>query len=171
MGRLNPRNPQNIVAIYQHDRYSSGAAKGNVSSASFDGGLTWTQVPLPADTVCTGGKYDRATDQPAGVKVLRVESGLFFANTDSVRARVRAHASGEGVRAIVLDAATMPFVDVSAVRMLEELADELERRGVRLLVARDIGQVRDVLRRAGGDADLTRLYPTIDAAVGAALAN
>ena len=59
---VNPVNPQNVVAIYQQDRYSSGAAKGNVSSASFDGGQTWTQVPVPADTVCTGGKYDRATD-------------------------------------------------------------------------------------------------------------
>jgi hypothetical protein len=59
---VNPLNQQNVVAIYQQDRYSSGAAKGNVSSASFDGGQTWTQVPVPADTVCTGGRYDRATD-------------------------------------------------------------------------------------------------------------
>lgn len=60
---VNPRNPANVVAVYQQDRYSNGGAKGNVSSASFDGGLTWTtQRPIPADTVCTGGKYDRASD-------------------------------------------------------------------------------------------------------------
>ena len=60
---VNPANPLNVVAIYQQDRYSNGGSKGNVSSASFDGGLTWTtQRAVPADTVCTGGKYDRASD-------------------------------------------------------------------------------------------------------------
>jgi hypothetical protein len=59
---VNPTDADNIVAIYQQDRYSNGGSKGNVSSASFDGGVTWTQVAVPADTVCTGGKYDRASD-------------------------------------------------------------------------------------------------------------
>jgi high affinity sulfate transporter 1 len=103
-----------------------------------------------------------------GVKVLRVEGGLFFANDEAVRARVREHAAEEGVKAIVLDAETMAFVDVSAVRTLAELREDLDRAGVRLLFARDIGQVRDVLRRAG-DAELAHIYPTIDAAVEAAL--
>jgi hypothetical protein len=59
---VNPTDPLNIVAVYQQDRYSNGGSKGIVSSASFDGGLTWEQVAVPADTVCTGGKYDRASD-------------------------------------------------------------------------------------------------------------
>lgn len=59
---VNPILPGNLVAVYQQDRYSNGGSKGTVSSASFDGGLTWTQRSVPADTVCTGGKYDRASD-------------------------------------------------------------------------------------------------------------
>jgi len=59
---VNPTDPLNIVAVYQQDRYSNGGSKGITSSASFDGGLTWHQVAVPADTVCTGGKYDRASD-------------------------------------------------------------------------------------------------------------
>ena len=59
---VNPTDSDNIVAIYQQDRYSDGGAKGNVSSASFDGGLTWTQRAVPADTRCTGGQFDRASD-------------------------------------------------------------------------------------------------------------
>jgi hypothetical protein len=59
---VNPTDEDNIVAMYQQDRYSNGGAKGNVSSASFDGGETWTQVAVPADTVCTGGQFDRASD-------------------------------------------------------------------------------------------------------------
>jgi hypothetical protein len=59
---VNPTNNANVVAIYQQDRYSNGGSKGNVSSASFDGGLTWRQVAVPADTLCTGGRFDRASD-------------------------------------------------------------------------------------------------------------
>jgi hypothetical protein len=36
-------------------------------------------------------------------------------------------------------------------------------------VARDIGQVRDVLREAGADAPLVRVHPTIQDAVDAVL--
>jgi hypothetical protein len=59
---VNPTDPENIVAIYQQDRYDNGGAKGNVSSASFDGGVSWAQVAVPADTVCTGGQFDRGSD-------------------------------------------------------------------------------------------------------------
>jgi anti-anti-sigma factor len=83
--------------------------------------------------------------------VLRVESGLFFANAESVRAKVRRAAREEGTKAIVLDAETIPFIDVSPARMLNELADELKRDGVRLLLARDVGQVRDVVGKTDGD--------------------
>ena len=103
-----------------------------------------------------------------GVVVLRVESGLFFANAETVRARVRAAASEQGTSTVVLDAETIPFIDVSAARMLDELAGDLKRDGVRLLLARDVGQVRDVLRTTGGDISREHVYPTVRAAVDAA---
>jgi sulfate permease, SulP family len=105
-----------------------------------------------------------------GVKVLRVEGGLFFANADAVRARIRDQAAAPGVRAVVLDAETIPFVDVTGARMLAALAEELGRRDVLLLVARDVGPVRDVLRRSGADPATRHLYPTVAAAVDAARA-
>jgi sulfate permease, SulP family len=43
-------------------------------------------------------------ERVAGVVVLRVESGLFFANADHVREAIGRHASEEGVHAVVLDA-------------------------------------------------------------------
>jgi len=100
-----------------------------------------------------------------GVAVLRPEAGLFFANADYVRNRIRAHA--ETATTIVLDAESMPYLDVSAVRMLAELAEDLRQRGVELVVARDVGQVRDVIRRAGEESAV-RVYPTVEAAVEAA---
>ncbi|WP_203237633.1 SulP family inorganic anion transporter [Streptomyces sp. CdTB01] len=103
-----------------------------------------------------------------GVVVLRVEAGIYFANAERIRSEARGAAAREGVRAVVIDAETVAFVDVSAVRMLDSLAEELEDLGVRLLLARDVGQVRDVLRTAEARSELRRVYPTVRAAVEAA---
>ncbi|MGH2583556.1 MAG: SulP family inorganic anion transporter [Dehalococcoidia bacterium] len=100
-----------------------------------------------------------------GVAVLRVEGGLFFANADTVRDVIRQHAAENGTKAVILDAAAVPAVDVTAAKMLAELAADLERDGVTLAIARDIGQVRDVLRGAGASDALAHVYPSVQAAV------
>ncbi len=114
------------------------------------------------------GQYGDRSQHPeraevAGVKIVRVESGLFFANAEAVRSQIRAAAGVPGTRAVVLDAESMPFVDVTAAKMLVELADDLDRGGVSLVMAKDIGQVRDVMRTAFGDRPA--LYPDVAAAV------
>jgi SulP family sulfate permease len=52
--------------------------------------------------------------------------------------------------------------------MLAELTQSLERQGVRLLVSRQIGQVRDVVGQAATDTAPDGVYPTVRAAVQAA---
>ncbi len=101
---------------------------------------------------------------PPGIEVLRVESGLFFGNADFVRTHVRTLAASKGAKAVIIDAETVPFVDVTSVKMLYELAEELSRSGVRLGLAKDIGQVRDLLPGSdeGGSVEI---YDTIDEAV------
>ena len=59
----------------------------------------------------------------------------------------------------------MPFIDVTAAQVLDQVARELRADGVRLVIARDIGQVRDVLHTAPGDSILDASYPTVDEAV------
>ena len=103
---------------------------------------------------------------PDGIVVVRVESGLFFANAEFVRARLRAAAATPGTNAVIIDAETIPAIDVTAVQMLIEVTDELRERDVDLVLAHDIGQVRDLLpsdERGTGPA----LYPSIDAAIAA----
>lgn len=110
--------------------------------------------------------------RPSGVTVLRVESALFFANADLVRRTIREHARDDDVRAIVLDAEVIPFVDITAARMLSDTADDLRDRGTALLFVHDVGQVRDVLRSVVGESpELQTVYPTIDAAIAAAAAD
>ena len=100
-----------------------------------------------------------------GVAVLRVEARPVLRQR---RHRPRRHPRPRrrpGTRAVVLDAETAPFIDVTAARMLVLLTGDLRRSGVELVIARDVGQVRDVLRRAGTDAPLPRAYPTVRDAV------
>ena len=97
--------------------------------------------------------------------VLRIEGSLYFANAENVRARIVDAAGDEGVGAVILDAETIPFVDVTAARMLVAAHDELRANGVRLVLARAVGQVRDILGCITDDRDLTRSYATIAAAL------
>jgi sulfate permease, SulP family len=101
-----------------------------------------------------------------GIAVLRPEGGIFFANADQVRHQLLAAAGATGTRALVLDAEAVPYVDVTAATMLADLDRDLRRQGVELHVAHNLGQVRDVLRRAG--VALPQVHPTVEAAVHAA---
>lgn len=96
-----------------------------------------------------------------GVAVLRIEGGLYFANTEYVHDRVADAARAEGVRGVVLDLRAVPFVDATAARMIERLARDTAARGTALAVARGLGQVRDLLHLTGV------LYPSVEEAVAA----
>jgi hypothetical protein len=67
---------------------------------------------------------------------------------------------------VIIDAETIPFVDITSVRMLDELGENLASSGVRLALAKDIGQVRDLLPPERGSGNV-EVYDTIDEAVAA----
>jgi sulfate permease, SulP family len=117
----------------------------------------------------SGGQWADVAHHPEdqtvpGVTVLRVESGLFFGNADHVHAVIQA-AAGDGVRAVVLDCETMPSIDVTGARMLIQLAADLPHRQVRLVLAGEIGQVRDMLAAVGGRDGALEYHRTVEEAV------
>ena len=60
---------------------------------------------------------------------------------------------------MIVDAETTPFVDVSGARMLVATHEELRSAGVRLVLARAVGQVHDVLGCVTDERDLTAVVP------------
>ncbi len=102
-----------------------------------------------------------------GVVIVRLDGALFFANADGVAAEIRAHAKEPEVRAVILDAESIPFMDISAVRVLATTSTDLEGDGVRLVIAHDIGQVRDFLRVGDAPRLNDSVYATVQAAVDA----
>lgn len=64
---INPVNPQNLVGVWQQDRWSNGGAQGVLAAFSTDGGQTWTPRQAPfsrcsGGNTLNGGDYARATD-------------------------------------------------------------------------------------------------------------
>jgi hypothetical protein len=58
----NPRDPRNVVGIFQQDRWSNGGARGLSATYSRDG-KHFTQIPLPYSHCAPGGlNYQRASD-------------------------------------------------------------------------------------------------------------
>jgi hypothetical protein len=64
----NPKHPDNLIAVWQQDRWSNGGANGNLTAYSFNSGRSWT-LPTPppfsrcaGGTPANGGDYERATD-------------------------------------------------------------------------------------------------------------
>jgi hypothetical protein len=59
---VNPTDSNNIIGVFQQDRWSNGAARGLAAAVSTDGGQKWTTVALPFSTCAGGLDYTRASD-------------------------------------------------------------------------------------------------------------
>ncbi len=72
-----------------------------------------------------------------------------------------------GTRLVVVDASTISDIDVTAGRMLGELQEELAARGVRLVVAEALRDVRELLVGDELKVDFTAadMYDTVDEAI------
>jgi MFS superfamily sulfate permease-like transporter len=109
-------------------------------------------------------RYPEATTDP-GVLAYRFDAPLFSANAGTFRSRAQALlAAHPDARWFVVDASVVSDVDATAARMLRELADDLERRGVGLVFVEVLGGVQDLLDRYGL-GDRIRVYDTADDAV------
>jgi anti-anti-sigma regulatory factor len=89
---------------------------------------------------------------------------------ESLNAAVEDTATRDGTQAVVLDCETKPFVDVTATRMLNQLAADLQRQGVRLILAGKIGQVRDMVAAVSDHGQTLEYHRTVQEAVNAARA-
>lgn len=111
-------------------------------------------------------RHPEAASAP-GVVVVRPESGLAYINADNVRAEVLAAIDDapSPVHRLVIDASAVPTVDLTAATMLAHLDAEVAARGITLVVAGDVGQVRDLLRHSEASRLESAAASTIDDAV------
>jgi high affinity sulfate transporter 1 len=89
--------------------------------------------------------------QVPGLVVYRYDSPLFFANADDFRRRALAavDAAPQPVEWLLLNTEANVEIDITAIDALDDMRDELERRGVVLALARVKQDLRDVLAPSG----------------------
>jgi sulfate permease, SulP family len=84
---------------------------------------------------------------------------------EAVRRAIIEHADRPGTTAVIIDAEAITFLDVTAVRMLDDVADDLARQDKQLAIAHDLGQVGDLLASEPDTA--LAVYPGTDEAIAA----
>lgn len=113
-------------------------------------------------------RYPEASRIP-GLVLFRWDAPLFFANAELFRERVLAAVaeSPTPVRRVVVAAAPVTSIDVTAVDALTELDQALRAKGIAFCFAELKDPVKDKLKRFGLFAQFgeARFLPTIDAAV------
>ena len=138
-----------------------------------------THPPMPVLAREPGTQVFRELDehpgdeQFAGVTVLRLDGGLFFATADALEDRVREVAlSAPGSAAIVLDCGGMDFIDSQGSAKMSEILNLTRQAGVTLRLARLKPPVREVLERDGvlGRIGNDKIHGNVDHAVKAQLA-
>jgi sulfate permease, SulP family len=120
------------------------------------------------------GRYADVSVHPSarvmpGIVVYRLDDRLFFANARYFKARVReaVRAAPSHVSWLVFDAEAMAHADSTGLEAFAELANDLRRDGITLVVARLHARMREQFDRAGliETVGPRRFYPTVRAAV------
>ena len=97
---VNPQNTNNVIGVWQQDRWSTGGARGLMSGASFDGGKSWTRTPIPFSRCAggnpgNGGDYPRASDPWVTIG----PSGIAYTISISFTGEIQAAGSNSSVLA------------------------------------------------------------------------
>ena len=104
----NPRNPLNLVGVWQQDRWTDCASQGLGTGFSFDGGISWRRVFVPftrcaGGNAANGGDFERGSDpwvsfSPNGVVHQMVLAASFNAAPDQPLTAMLASRSTNGGR-------------------------------------------------------------------------
>lgn len=123
-------------------------------------------------------QYPNATHVP-GVLILQIDSPIYFANANYLRERIsrwiyeeedRVKAAGENsLQYIVLDLSAVGSIDTSGISMLEETKKNVDRRGLKLVIANPRSEVIKKLEKSKFIESLGEewIYLTVGEAVGA----
>jgi hypothetical protein len=100
---VSPTDPNNLIAVWQQDRWSDGGAHGLVTAVSHDGGATWAET-YPHFSICAGGNaanggdFDRASDPwvSFGPDGTAYQVSLSFNATNNVNAVLASRSTNGG---------------------------------------------------------------------------
>jgi sulfate permease, SulP family len=88
--------------------------------------------------------------QIPGLLILRIESSILYFNAENILEEINKKlAERKDTKAIILDLASAPYVDVAGSKMLLELVKSLKNRNIQLNLVDTLSEVRELLRKQG----------------------
>jgi SulP family sulfate permease len=97
-----------------------------------------------------------------GKVAFRPEASLIYVNADGVLETVLSNLNTvHDIRLVICDLSASPYLDLAGARMLHELYNKLNERGVRLRIVGAHGWVRDLLRAEGLEDKVGKLDRTM----------
>ncbi|MDD2897557.1 MAG: SulP family inorganic anion transporter [Desulfuromonadaceae bacterium] len=106
---------------------------------------------IPGSTRFSDSSRHPSNERFPGLFLFRVEAPLLYFNVDAVYTTVLDAIGLEKtkIRLAVCDLSTSPYIDAAGAKMLQQLEEELERKGIQLRVAEAHAEVREILRVTG----------------------
>ena len=113
---------------------------------------------LPGTTIYRNIKMYPDAEHPAGMLLLRIDASIFFANVEGIRDyladklqtdKAEHERAGDPVHYVIMDLSPSPDIDIAGVHLIENLVADLERDGIKLILANPSKDVLLMLRRGG----------------------
>jgi high affinity sulfate transporter 1 len=124
---------------------------------------------LPGTILFRSTKYHPGAIQTPDLLLVRPDEDVFFANAATLHKSIRelAITRGPDLRACILDLEMTNELDVPSAEMLGDLHEELEGRGVQLIIAGIHAPVQEMLDRSGVTEQIgaANVYPVVLEAV------
>lgn len=96
-------------------------------------------------------RFPEDTETFSDILIIRFDAQLYFGNTEYFKKELQNQLDlkGEAVKYIILNAEAINYIDSSAIHMLRQIIQELNSKGIKLLVAGAIGPARDIFYSSG----------------------
>jgi len=106
---------------------------------------------VPGTTIFRNTERFKDLEVRDDLLIVRFDAQLYFANTSYFRDNLErlAETKGDRLRAIIINAESINYVDSSAIHALEEIREEYANLGIPILFSGVKGPVRDAFEKAG----------------------
>jgi len=86
-----------------------------------------------------------------GILILRVEASILYFNDANILEKIneKIEAYRDDLKLVVLDMSPSSYVDVAGSKMLLQLSNQLQKKGIKLKVVEALSTVREILRKQG----------------------
>ena len=83
-----------------------------------------------------------------GVLIVRIESAILYFNSENIKENIWAKINYETqpIKTVILDLSSSPHVDISGVRFLKQMFNDLKAKNMSFKIAEARSEVRDILR-------------------------